>query len=74
MPVFEEPPLPTQIGRAQYGRDAKGRYRSGPQGFMDDEDIAAYSRGSDLGRPFRDDLDEDVLRYWAGEETWKPFL
>lgn len=75
VPRFEEPPIPRLIGAPQRGRDRKGRFRTGPQGFMDDADVLAYAQGSDVTRAFDDTCDEEILAYWSDEvKPWIPVL
>ncbi len=72
LPVFEREPS-GPLGKAQRGRDRKGQFRTGPQGFMDDEDVRRYSM--DVADLERDD-EENLRRYLAGDliDHWVPIL
>jgi hypothetical protein len=54
VPDFREPTL-SRAGRPERGRDRKGRFAAGPQGIVDDADLVAYSRGSDIYAAFGPD-------------------
>jgi len=72
IPVFEREPS-GRLEKAQHGRDRKGRFRTGPQGFMDDEDVRLYSRGVE---DFEHEDEENLRRYLAGDlvDFWVPTL
>jgi hypothetical protein len=62
------------MGR-QKGRDAKGRFRSGPLDLVDEDAIARYSAESDIAG--NQQSDDDLLeRYLRGDlvDHWIPIL